>query len=308
MTCVKSARRPTARLPHCVRYDSDAALVAVVRAVRAGESEVRGDLHRHAAGGGPPGAVPVLRPAAATRLRSGSARQLRRHRPRPPIRAGQAPGRRARTGGPRGCRLPGPRCRDRRAHSDATAPQVQDERPGLVRGDARAATQGAPLTPYPRRERHRAFEELANSDPHLGRRERISDTVQAVRRRPAVPPADDGPDFRHGRSEHRAQPPPSTPHRLPCTSSLGPAGPAFTPATPCDTPEGQSDIRNKKYPHLLHFALPGVSAHPNGQVADTWSHFESRGSFAFAQLKRMLVTLIPARHTSLRAAGTSRTP
>ncbi len=164
------------------------------------------------------------------------------------------------------------------------------------------------LTPYPRRERHRAFEELANSDPHLGRREHISDTVQAVRRRPAVPPADDGPDFRHGRSEHRAQPPSSTPHRLPGTSSLGPAGPAFTPATPCNTPEGQSDIQNKKYPHLFHFALPGVSAHPNGQVADTWSHFESRGSFAFAQLKRMLVTLIPARHTSLRAAGTSRTP
>ncbi|MCF2436740.1 hypothetical protein LV779_31830 [Streptomyces thinghirensis] len=48
---------------------------------------------------------------------------------------------------------------------DATAPQVQEERPGLVRGDARTPAQGTLLTPYPGRARHRPSEELAGPGP-----------------------------------------------------------------------------------------------------------------------------------------------
>ncbi|MFJ5788243.1 transposase family protein [Streptomyces hydrogenans] len=45
------------------------------------------------------------------------------------------------------------------------APEVQEGRPGPVRGEARATAQGALLTPYPGRARHRPPEELAGSRP-----------------------------------------------------------------------------------------------------------------------------------------------
>ncbi|MCZ4602681.1 transposase family protein [Streptomyces sp. Lzd4kr] len=78
------------------------------------------------------------------------ARKLRGHHPRSPVRAGQAPGRRTRGRDPRRCWLPGSECSDRWTRGDTTAPQVQVERPGLVRGDLRAPAQSA-LLPPPRR-------------------------------------------------------------------------------------------------------------------------------------------------------------
>ncbi|MFJ6064642.1 transposase family protein [Streptomyces tendae] len=49
----------------------------------------------------------------------------------------------------RRCRLPGPWCADRRPGGDTTAPQVQEERSGLVRGDVRAPAQGTLLKADP---------------------------------------------------------------------------------------------------------------------------------------------------------------
>ncbi|MFI1434971.1 transposase family protein [Streptomyces lydicus] len=48
------------------------------------------------------------------------------------VRAGQAPGRRPRCGDSRRCRLPGPGRTDQRTSGDTAAPQVQEERSGLV--------------------------------------------------------------------------------------------------------------------------------------------------------------------------------
>ncbi len=122
-----------------------------------------------------------------------TARKLRAHHPSPPVRAGQAPGRRARGGDPRRCRLPGPGRPDRWPGGDTTAPQVQEERPGLVRGDARTPAQGTLLTPYPGRARHRPSEELAGPGPPP-RPPRAHERHHPSRRRPAVSPADRGPE------------------------------------------------------------------------------------------------------------------
>lgn len=125
---------------------------------------------------GPSAGIGVPRPGGgAVRAGSGvtravvqpsTARKLRAHHLSPPVRAGQAPGRRAHGGDPCRCRLPGPghpSCRW--PGGDTTAPQVQEERPGLVRGDARTPVQGTLLTPYPGRARHRPSEELAGPGP-----------------------------------------------------------------------------------------------------------------------------------------------
>jgi hypothetical protein len=59
----------------------------------------------------------------------------------------------------------GPGSPDRRARGDATAPQVQEERPGLVRGDTRAPSQGPLLPTHPRRARHRTLERTGGPWP-----------------------------------------------------------------------------------------------------------------------------------------------
>ncbi|MFD9429063.1 MULTISPECIES: transposase family protein [unclassified Streptomyces] len=75
-----------------------------------------------------------------------------------------------------------------------TPPQVQEECPGVVRGDARASAQG----PLPRRIRvEHGIAHMKNwraPARRLGRREHMDDTVQAVVGRPAVPAADRRPD------------------------------------------------------------------------------------------------------------------
>jgi hypothetical protein len=192
---VKPARRPTARVPHCVKYDSDAALATVVRAVRAGESEVRGDLHHHAAGGGrlvpflcsdlrlPLGCSPAQHGSCADiahARQSGLARLLDGGLALEILADAGYQGLVAETGG----RVVTPPHRKFKTNVPDWYEEMH-ERQRKAHSSRRIRVENG----------HRAFEELANSDPHLGRREHISDTVQAVRRRPAVPPADDGPDL-----------------------------------------------------------------------------------------------------------------
>lgn len=126
-------------------------------------------------------------------LQPDSARKLRGHHPCPPVRAGQAPGGWPGSRDPCGCRLSGPGIPDRRACGDTTAPQVQEECPGLVRGDARASAQSALLAAYSRRAWHRTPEELAGAGPPP-RPPRAHERHRASRRWSAVPPADHGPD------------------------------------------------------------------------------------------------------------------
>lgn len=69
------------------------------------------------------------------------------------------------------------------------APQIQEECPGLVRGDSRAPAQGPLLTPHPGRARHRAPEELADTGSSP-RSARAHGRHRPSHRRPTVPAAD----------------------------------------------------------------------------------------------------------------------
>ncbi|MFJ4866831.1 transposase family protein [Streptomyces sp. NPDC088748] len=81
---------------------------------------------------------------------------------------------------------------DRRPRGDTTAPQVQEEPAGVVRGDLRASAQGALLTPDPGRARHRTPQELAGtrSPP---RPTRAGERHGPSHRRTAFTPADHHP-------------------------------------------------------------------------------------------------------------------
>nr|WP_240811030.1 transposase family protein [Streptomyces tendae] len=113
-------------------------------------------------------------------VQPGTTRELRRHHPCPPIRTGQAPGRGACDRGSRPRRLTRAWAPDRRQGGDTTTPQVQEERPRLVRGDVRATAQGTLLSRI--RVEHgiahlKNWRALAR---HLGCREHMSGSVQAV--------------------------------------------------------------------------------------------------------------------------------
>lgn len=66
------------------------------------------------------------------------------------------------------------------AGGDTTTPQVQEKRPGLVRGDARTPAENTLLTPYPCRDGIAHLKNWRALSRHLGRREHMSDTVQAI--------------------------------------------------------------------------------------------------------------------------------
>ncbi len=83
---------------------------------------------------------------AAAVLQSDQTPKLRGHHARPRVGAGRAPGRGSSGRDARRCQLPRTRSTDRRTRRDTAAPQVQEERRGLVRGNARASV-GARPTP-----------------------------------------------------------------------------------------------------------------------------------------------------------------
>src|SRR5690606_27526594 len=96
-------------------------------------------------------------------------------------------------GNPRRRRLSGPGRSDRRPGGHTAAPQVQEERPGLVRGDVRAPAQGALIEADPCRARHRPPEELAGPGPPP-RPPRAHERHRPGHRQPALTPANRGPD------------------------------------------------------------------------------------------------------------------
>ncbi|WP_256962195.1 transposase family protein [Streptomyces sp. NRRL B-24572] len=100
---------------------------------------------------------PVVQPG-----RSG---KLRGHHPRPSMRTDRTPDRRSSSRDPRRRRLSKTRSTDRRTRRDATPSQVQEECPGPVRGDVRAAAQGTLFAPYPGRARHRTPERTGGPWP-----------------------------------------------------------------------------------------------------------------------------------------------
>ncbi|MFE0922710.1 transposase family protein [Streptomyces nigra] len=90
---------------------------------------------------------------------------------------------------------------------------------GTTSGSPRTAAQGPLLPAYPRRARHRPSEEPAGTG-QSPRPPRVYEPRRSGRRRPAIPPAERGPDSGDCRAEHRVPPRPSTSHPQPCTTSL----------------------------------------------------------------------------------------
>lgn len=118
---------------------------------------------------------------------------VRIYHPRPPTRTVQSPGRRAASADTRRRQLSRPGCLDRWARRDTADPQVQEERPELVRADLPAQAQGALLTAHLSRAQRRPFEESALAIPPPGTA-RAYEPHHPSHRRPALPSADREPD------------------------------------------------------------------------------------------------------------------